>query len=113
MVSCKMFKLLQLIPELQVKSFDYDKFMKETVAGIWKQISASTYPPLVLAEAYTTLSQFSMDCHVLKQLPAAVSYVFVLISIYLLFEIVILVDIRAFILLLLCRLKQTLNYPPR
>lgn len=75
MVSCQMYELLSLVPELRVKSFDYDKFMGETVASIWKQISMDTLSPRVLAEAYNTLSKFPMDCHVLKQLPAAVSFV--------------------------------------
>ena len=69
MVSCQMNQLLSLVPELLVKSFDYDKFMNETVAGVWKQISAGTLPASVLAKAYKTLSKFPMDCHVLKQLP--------------------------------------------
>lgn len=74
MVSCQMYELLSLVPELRVKSYDYDKFMSETVASIWKQISMDTLSPRVLAEAYNTLSKFPMDCHVLKQLPAAVSF---------------------------------------
>lgn len=71
-----MYQLLSLIPELKVKSFEYDKFMSETVASIWKQITLNASSSNVLCEAYKTLAKFPMECHELKQLPAAVSYIF-------------------------------------
>ncbi len=67
-----MHQLLALIPELRVKSFEYDKFMSETVINLWKLISAGTSNEIVLCEAFKSLAKFPMDCHVLKHLPSAV-----------------------------------------
>ncbi|XP_055939609.1 focadhesin-like isoform X2 [Argiope bruennichi] len=69
LITCRMYKLLALVPDLQVKSCEYDKFMSEIATSIWKRISAGAMPPEAVAEAYTTLSKFPLDCHILKQLP--------------------------------------------
>ncbi|XP_054719746.1 focadhesin-like [Uloborus diversus] len=71
LVSCRMYKLLELIPELKVKSFEYDKFMSEIVSNIWRQISSGMNCSSTLSAAYKTLSKFPHDNYVLKQLPEA------------------------------------------
>ncbi|GBO03073.1 Focadhesin [Araneus ventricosus] len=69
LVTCRMYKLLALVPDLQVKSCEYDKFMSEIAINIWKRISSGGMPPEAVAEAYKTLAKFPLDCHILKQLP--------------------------------------------
>ncbi|KAG8200975.1 hypothetical protein JTE90_021439 [Oedothorax gibbosus] len=69
LVTCRMYKLLSLVPELQVKSPEYDKFMNEIVSNTWKRISSGYMPPEALSAAYRALSKFPLECHLLKQLP--------------------------------------------
>ncbi|GIY37035.1 focadhesin [Caerostris darwini] len=69
LVTCQMYRLLALVPDLQVKSCEYDKFMSEIAASIWKRLSTGSMSPEAAAEAYKTLAKFPLDCHILKQLP--------------------------------------------
>ncbi|CAL1296123.1 unnamed protein product [Larinioides sclopetarius] len=69
LVTCRMYKLLALVPDLQVKSCEYDKFMSEIATNIWRRLSSGGMPPEAVAEAYKTLAKFPLDCHILKQLP--------------------------------------------
>ncbi|GFY42098.1 uncharacterized protein TNIN_274901 [Trichonephila inaurata madagascariensis] len=71
LVTCRMYKLLALVPELEVKSCEYDKFMNEIATNIWKRIASSSMAPEAIAEAYRTLAKFPLDCHVLKLLPSS------------------------------------------
>ncbi|GFT46204.1 focadhesin [Nephila pilipes] len=69
LVTCRMYKLLTLVPELEVKSCEYDKFMNEISTIIWKRIASGIMAPEAVAEAYRTLAKFPLQCHVLKLLP--------------------------------------------
>ncbi|GFX84690.1 focadhesin [Trichonephila clavipes] len=71
LVTCRMYKLLALVPELEVKSCEYDKFMNEIATNIWKRVASSSMAPEAIAEAYRTLAKFPLDCHVLKLLPSS------------------------------------------
>lgn len=70
---CRMFKLLALIPDFPVKSPEFDTYLSEMVAFVWKRLSTSTMDPEAISHAYQTLAKFPIDCHVLKQLPSPVS----------------------------------------
>lgn len=69
LITCRMYKLLALVPELEVKSCEYNEFMNEIATNIWKRIASSTIAPEAVAEAYRTLAKFPADSHTLKLLP--------------------------------------------
>ncbi|XP_035213180.1 focadhesin-like isoform X2 [Stegodyphus dumicola] len=71
LITCRMFQLLALVPELRVKSFEYDNFMSEVMSFIWKQIISGLTEPVAISAAYKALAEFPLDFYVLKQFPPA------------------------------------------